>query len=261
VLNVVNKVHFVHLADGLHHKAVLLDAAGARQHQQEKTMTEAEWLAATDPLPMLLHLGDRASLRQVRLYACAWGYASWDRLTDERSRQAIVTAERFADGLADSAELGLAFTAAAQAWNEIPEVRGTRRVRGNKALTGARTARRTAELARDVASLDGIGRTARYLSLRGSAAMRLTLANFLRDIFGIPGRPVAVEPAWLAWQGGTVRRLAESIYAEGAFDDLSVLGDALEEAGCTSADVLGHCRQPEQHVRGCWLIDLLVEKG
>jgi hypothetical protein len=238
-----------------------LDGFAARQHQREKTMTEAEWLASTDPFPMLLHLGDQASLRKLRLYACAWGYASWDRLTDERSRQAILTAERFADGLADSAELALAFTAAAQAWNEIPEVRGYRRVRGNKALTGARTARRTAELARDVASLDEVGRTARYISLRGSAAMRLRLANYLRDIFGVPFRPVAVEPAWLAWQEGTVGRLARSIYEEGRFDDLSVLGDALEEAGCTSADVLGHCRQAEQHVRGCWLIDLIVEKG
>src|SRR4051812_41380701 len=64
---------------------------------REKAMTDAEWLASTDPYPMLLHLGDQASSRKLRLYGCAWGYSAWDRLTDERSRQAILTAERFAD--------------------------------------------------------------------------------------------------------------------------------------------------------------------
>ena len=90
---------------------------------------------------------------------------------------------------------------------------------------------------------------------------RLAQSNLLRDVFGNPFRPVAVEPAWLAWGGGTVRQLAQAIYDERAFERLPVLADALEEAGCTNADVLGHCRQPAEHVRGCWVVDLLLGRS
>jgi hypothetical protein len=54
-----------------------------------------------------------------------------------------------------------------------------------------------------------------------------------------------------------VKQLAEGIYRERAFDRLPILADALEEVGCTSNDVLNHCRQPGDHVRGCWAVDLV----
>lgn len=43
-------------------------------------------------------------------------------------------------------------------------------------------------------------------------------------------------------------------------DTLAVLADALEDAGCDNEDVLNHCRQPGIHVRGCWVLDLLLGK-
>jgi hypothetical protein len=58
----------------------------------------------------------------------------------------------------------------------------------------------------------------------------------------------------------TVIALAEAIYDERAFDRLPILADALEEAGCTNADILNHCRQPGEHVRGCWVVDLILGK-
>ena len=70
-----------------------------------------------------------------------------------------------------------------------------------------------------------------------------------------------LDPAWLAWNDGTVRRLAAAIYEERAFARLPVLGDALEEAGCRDEGVLTHCREPGPHVRGCWLVDLLLGKS
>jgi hypothetical protein len=85
-------------------------------------------------------------------------------------------------------------------------------------------------------------------------------AILLRDIFGNPFRPVALDPAWLAWNGGTVRKMAEAIYDDRAFDRLPILADALEEAGCTDRDILDHCRWGGDHVRGCWAIDLLLGK-
>jgi hypothetical protein len=83
---------------------------------------------------------------------------------------------------------------------------------------------------------------------------------YIREIFGNPFRPVAVNPAWLAWNDGTVRRIAQSIYDKRAFDRMPILADALEEAGCDNEDILNHCRGEEPHVRGCWVVDVVLGK-
>jgi hypothetical protein len=92
-------------------------------------------------------------------------------------------------------------------------------------------------------------------------------ASFLRDIFGSPFRPAIISPSVLAWNDGLVLRLAQTAYDErqlpaGTLDNsrLAILADALEEAGCTDADILGHLRSPGPHVRGCWAVDLLLDK-
>ena len=87
-------------------------------------------------------------------------------------------------------------------------------------------------------------------------AMQQTI--LARDIFGNPYRPVTVDPAWLT---STVVALAEGIYTDGAFDRLPILADALEEAGCGDPGVLSHCRGGGQHVRGCWVVDMVLKKG
>ncbi|MCE9560796.1 MAG: hypothetical protein K8U57_01950 [Planctomycetes bacterium] len=79
--------------------------------------------------------------------------------------------------------------------------------------------------------------------------------GFLRDIFGNPFHPVALDPSWLT---PTVVRLAEHIYHKRAFDQMPILADALQDAGCDNADLLNHCRQPGEHVRGCWVVDMLT---
>jgi hypothetical protein len=68
----------------------------------------------------------------------------------------------------------------------------------------------------------------------------------------------AIEPTWLAWNGGTVVRLARTIYEGRRFEDLPVLADALEDAGCNNAEILGHLRGPGPHVRDCLPLDLLL---
>jgi hypothetical protein len=62
------------------------------------------------------------------------------------------------------------------------------------------------------------------------------------------------------WNESTVTELAQAIYTDRAFDRLPILADALEEAGCTDAAILEHCRGPGPHVRGCWVVDLLLGK-
>src|SRR5207249_11021384 len=79
----------------------------------------------------------------------------------------------------------------------------------------------------------------------------------IRCIFGNPFRPMSGNPEWLT---PNVLKLAESIYDDRASDCLPILADALEDAGCDNADILAHCRGPGPHVRGCWVIDLLLGK-
>ncbi|HEV3260068.1 MAG TPA: hypothetical protein VG013_24640 [Gemmataceae bacterium] len=80
-------------------------------------------------------------------------------------------------------------------------------------------------------------------------------AELLRDIFGNPFRTATVNTSWLT---ASVTALAQAIYEDRAFHWLPDLADALEEAGCTHPDVLAHCRQSGEHVRGCWVIDVLL---
>jgi hypothetical protein len=83
-------------------------------------------------------------------------------------------------------------------------------------------------------------------------------STILRDLFGNPFRPVHSDSRWLTQ---TVRALVRGVYDDRAFDRLPILADALEDAGCDNADILAHCRQPGEHVRGCWVIDLLLGKS
>jgi hypothetical protein len=83
-------------------------------------------------------------------------------------------------------------------------------------------------------------------------------AERLRDVIGNPFRSVVLDPAWLSWREATVGKMAQVVYDERRFADLPILADALEDAGCTNRDILSHCRQPDEHVRACWVIDLLL---
>jgi hypothetical protein len=98
------------------------------------------------------------------------------------------------------------------------------------------------------------------LDVEADPAEEIAQAHLGRDLLGNPFRPATIDPAWLSWNGETVVRLARMIYEELVFADLPVLADALEEAGCTDTAMLDHCRSGGEHVRGCWVIDLLLGK-
>ena len=83
-------------------------------------------------------------------------------------------------------------------------------------------------------------------------------AELLREFFGNPFRPALLDPCWLHWNDDCVVRLARAIYDEMRFEDLPILGDALEEAGCGLPAVLEHCRTRRSHARGCWLVDQIL---
>jgi hypothetical protein len=94
-------------------------------------------------------------------------------------------------------------------------------------------------------------------------------AELLRCIFGRPlFRPITVPVGLLAWNDGLVISLAQAAYDERTLPEghldltrLAVLADALEDAGCSAPDLLGHLRGPGPHVRGCWAVDLILGKS
>jgi hypothetical protein len=85
----------------------------------------------------------------------------------------------------------------------------------------------------------------------------LAQAQLLNEIVGNPFRPIALDSSW---RTPSVVNLAGAIYEHRAFDCLPLLAGALEEVGCRDADLLGHCRGPGPHVRGCWVVDVILAK-
>ena len=104
------------------------------------------------------------------------------------------------------------------------------------------------------------GQGLRRHSAQRGIEQRKGQVSSLRDIFNPFRTPPSVLPSWLAWNDGAVRKMAQVIYDDRAFDRLPILADALEDAGCDNADILAHCRGPGPHVRGCWVVDLLLGK-
>jgi hypothetical protein len=226
-------------------------------------MTEADWLACTDPAAMLDFLEGRLSERKLRLFACACCRRIWPLLTSPDSRHAIEVSERFADGRAPQLDLagalifaarsqgGQAGQAAYLAASRKPLI--TTREASAAAIEAAAEAA-TAEAHATAANRDAWAAVDAALG-RARAAEAEQQAALLRDLLGNPFRPVVVEPSWLSGHGGTVPRMARLIYDERRFSDLPILADALEEAGYSNAALLAHLRQGIEHVLGCWALD------
>jgi hypothetical protein len=235
-------------------------------------MTEADWLASTDPQTMLSFLWAKTSGRKLGLFAVACARRIWDLLTDERSRKVVDVAERYSDGLVGRRELDAARRAAWAA--------------ERKYLSGLAAQCQGQEVEVYTSKLDGlpmelaesffgapafVAARARWAVSKAnpSSDREWLTADLIRDLFGpLPFRDIVLAPAVLAWKGATVLRLGQAAYEErhmpaGTLDNglLAILADALEEAGCTNADILSHCRQPGEHVRGCWVVDLVLGKS
>ena len=213
-------------------------------------MTEADWNSCTDPQKMLelLRARGQASERKLRLFACACCRGIWHRLSDKCSRRAVEVVERFADGRATPQTFRKWHWAAYEAYE----------VTGEAAYAVYAAGHRVADLAASDAAD----------SAADAGQAMASQCDLLRDIFGNPSRPApSIDPAWLAWNEGTVKKLAEAAYEhrslpEGTLDNarLAILADALEESGFVNADFLAHLRGPGPHVRGCHVVDAILGK-
>lgn len=234
-----------------------------------KVLTEAEWLSAKHPEPMLNALRDRISDRKLRLFACACCRCVPFQLADHRSRQAVEVAERFAEGLSSQAELDHArqeaklahFSAAeracyADAWEAAR--RAALFAAKGVAYPARKRAARMGEAGRpERTDLQSVRHAALLNELR---VTRQTQADLLREIVGNPFRSVNVDASWLGANQATVLKIVQQIDDERSFENLSNLGDALEAAGCTETDILSHCHADKPHAPGCWVVDLLLNR-
>jgi hypothetical protein len=221
----------------------------------EAIMTEDEWLTSVDPEAMLGCLGQigrrpgRVSERRLRLIAAACARHAWRHLSDERSRAAVAAAER--EGVTKhelAVEKAGADSAQYDVWNSVRD----------PSWTPAWSAALWAKAAVDDDPWDWL--------INGGSTMALTVppeafAGIVRDVIRHPtkGRRKPVPMT------ADVRTLAEAACEERQLPAghlvaarLAVLSDALEEAGCSDAQLLDHLRSAGPHVRGCWAVDAVL---
>jgi hypothetical protein len=234
-------------------------------------MTETEWLTCAEPQRMLQFLRGKTSDRKLRLFSLYCCHSVWPLLLDKPYRHAVDVAERFVEGLASVSELTAARALAEQTamWGGNGESVGPLWEAGwyvsreAGALANVSDPDAAAVLALAVTMEDSQA-AAEELCIPWATALgnnSATMASILRDIFHAPYQGLIMRASWRTWNFGIVRTLAQTTYQERNFKYLPILADALEEAGCTDADILNHCRQPWEHVRGCWVVDLLLGKS
>jgi hypothetical protein len=250
-------------------------------------MTEAEWLACDDVPKMLRFLHGRSSDRKARLFGCAECRARVHLFFHSSSLESLEVLERYIEGEATPEDLADAHWSA-----ETPllcfdqEINHSNRFieRGWLPEWVARLVElgvlspETYEL---LATPDATDRrrcvldAARLVDNCTYAAAGVTLKAFVseypplednewsggwlvRDIFGNPFRPVTFSPEW---RTDTAVSLARQMYEAREFSAMPILADALQDAGCDNDDVLSHCRDAgATHVRGCWVVDLVLGK-
>ena len=231
-------------------------------------MTEREWLACADPVLLLAHLNRPREDRKLLLYAVACCRLLWDVLEHLDSRIAVDWAEDFADGLeakhdryavVEYRSEGAAFALERIAQTEgiadwadesepLSNLRG--RVDNSNPLRVC-----AAYLANALLTL---GTTDPYDPSLRAYSQCLAVAP-LRCVFGNPFRPVAFDPTW---RTETAVTLARQMYDSREFGAMPILADALQDAGCNSEEVLAHCRDTSaSHVRGCWVVDLVLGRA
>jgi hypothetical protein len=212
-------------------------------------MNAEEWERCSDPDLILDFAHGRVSDRKLRFFACVccWRFLDW--LDSEHDRKAIEVAEAIADG--------------------------------------KRPAQRCADAHIHGYDLD-LGEDDAYLPAIGAACVggvcaadrshpekpsgeawqaahdqeREALCKLLRCIVGNPFRPTPLlPPSVLARNDGAAVKMATVIYDERAWDRLPILADALADAGCDEAELLGHLRGPGPHSRGCWAVDAILGRS
>jgi hypothetical protein len=205
-------------------------------------MTEAEWFACVVPDSMVMLIGSKVGSRKLRLVACACCRRIWHLYIlkrDQPSRRLVEIVEAVADGIGSELRL-------LSLWEEAQR-------------SGYRCDRNSAADRTACLMTDYLGEVMVHAASAAGdiASEQIEQCRLMRDIFGNPFRPVAFNPDW---RTTTAIQLAKQMYDARDFSAMPILADALQDAGCDHADILDHCRGPGPHIRGCWVVDLVLEK-
>jgi hypothetical protein len=233
-------------------------------------MTEAEWFATNDPSALLGHRfgmrspdSDPSDSRQLRYYFVACCRCAWDRLP-WACRELVGVASKLGDGHPLDERLKSAATAAAEELiHNLDPADALIQAEGFLALANCARPADVPAGGNDFSpkNWSGIAHLV-YYAVRPLAPIfsrvpeALHSAHLVREVFGNPFRETWFEPRW---RTTTVRDLARGMYRSGVFNRMQILADALEDAGCTNDGVLDHCRTGTGHVRGCWVLDGLLD--
>jgi hypothetical protein len=272
-------------------------------------MTEAEWLGAQTPWPLLGHLISRAPVRKHHLFAVACCRRIWHLILSKRARWWVEAAEHLADGRpiwCDVDDLAHDEWAPIRPvgpvvyhpighpvpwdpegerrnnWEAFQHIDGYRQDRKSESAYHAILAAQATVQHQDESETPGDPEAWAYdlrlvhahqLAARAVAHWRrpsddaepdpqviadeLTAQMpLLWDVFEDSLRDVEFDPRW---RTADVVGLARAIYDDRVFERLPLLADALMDAGCADEHVLSHCRSDGPHVRGCWVVDLVLD--
>ena len=226
-------------------------------------MTEREWLTGTDSLALVDEWGTRFTERKARLLAlaCCRRHARHFKHPAVREAVEAVTAH-YADPLAADGPFDRPlYRELFDRINEYttPYRRGAVFAVACGVLTAVEPRAIMAEehhSPRRIAH-DCLHDLAYNISDAADARERKAQAILVREVLGNPFRPAVVD---VAWRTDTVLALARQMYATEDFSAMPILADALQDAGCDSDAILTHLRGNESHARGCWALDLILDK-
>jgi hypothetical protein len=233
---------------------------------------EAERQPGGDPRALLRELQGKVSARKLRLFSLACVrrfecFLAHPRL--EKTRAAITVLERHIEGRASQTELQAAQAAALQEIERNVMEQALENWTGSDmghvllANDAETAAARHIDLTQDFAFDVVVDRLPE--SLTGDEAwemvtgpVRAQLCRWLQDVAGEPSHPVRLHPEWRTPDAVAV---ASEMYARRDFVALPVLAELLRGAGCEDPSLIRHCREPGEHIRGCWVVDLVLGKG
>ncbi|MEM8534878.1 MAG: hypothetical protein AAGF95_28820 [Chloroflexota bacterium] len=234
-------------------------------------MTESEWLTSEDPLALLAFAADQANTRKYRLFLCACcvrvlaGIPPHHRHLDDiysvtwhRLERAMAIVEQFAEGFVSTDMLAQARQDAENS-THVPKW-GSKDNKLSSEVAAVVTAAVEHPNAADVLEACWRATNARWTHTDQDEENRRTVemqwqATVCRDVFGNPFCPIAFSPEWRT--AATVS-CAARMYESRDFSAMPVLADALQDAGCKTTVILDHCRNAGSHVRGCWVVDLVL---
>jgi hypothetical protein len=231
---------------------------------RKKVSPEVAWLNCRTPADGLPVVAETASARRLRLFAVACVRRVEDYCPAELDgpvRTAVEQAEQFADGKLTRTQLrrarerfGADYFGDAQTEGEAYAGHAVDAVLEGKLDMVLEAPVRAEHAVPALAHDQHLPPTNPHRHVAELAAQ----VRLMYDVFGNPFRPVAFDPAW---RTSTAVGLARTMYESRDFAAMPILADALEEAGCSSADILAHCRGDGPHVRGCWVVDMVLGKS